>query len=150
MSARFAVAGSVLERIVSRGRIPSGPSSQAILISSKRARARQSRICGFGTVRPKRRRANRWHAAPGWNLLKGSIGYPTSPRTHLHRLLFLSPIFLPPVLLRASLLVAARRDLLIRSFALTFTSVFQRESPVIASLAVPPVLLGPDRGGIGR
>lgn len=146
MPARFAVAGSVLERIVSRGRIPSGPSSQAILISSKRARARQSRICGFGTVRPKRRRANRWHAAPGRNLLRGSIGHPPPARPSSSSLSF--SYFPTYVLLRASL-VAARRDL-IRSFALTFTSVFQRESPVIASLAVSLVLLGPDREGIGR
>lgn len=144
MPARFAVAGSVLERIVSRGRIPS---SQAILISSKRARARQSRICGFGTVRPKRRRANRWHAAPGRNLLRGSIGHPPPARPSSSSLSF--SYFPTYVLLRASL-VAARRDLLIRSFALTFTSVFQRESPVIASLAVSLVLLGPDREGIGR
>lgn len=63
-------------------------------------------------------------------------------------LLLLSSFLLSPFF--SSRASSLRRDLLIRSFALTFTSVFQRESSVIASLAVPLVLLGPDRGGIGR
>lgn len=132
-------------------------SRRAILISSKRARARQSRICGFGTVRPKRRRANRWHAAAGRNLLRDSIGcrspFPPLTWPRPSRFLFLLSLRSSSLRLLLPLFFSARasslrRDLLIRSFALTFTSVFQRESPVIASLAVSPVLLGPDRGGI--
>jgi len=93
----------------------------AILISSKRARARQSRICGFGTVQPKRRRANRWHAAPGQNLPRGSIGCSPCPPSNVaarsfsssassscfssSSYFFFSPIF---VLLRASLVAPKR------------------------------------------
>ena len=82
---------------------------------------------------------------------------PSSPLTSLcalSRLLFL----VPPLLLFSFLLSSFfsarassfRRDLLIRSFALTFTSVFQRESSVIASLAVPLVLLGPEKASGDR
>lgn len=102
---------------------------------------------------------------PGTESSKGLVDRlsscsPLTPRTLSRRSLllvplllllllpFLSSLLLPPFFsARASSL---RRDLLIRSFALTFTSVFQRESSVIASLAVPLVLLGPDRGAIGR
>lgn len=85
--------------------------------------------------------------------------FPLSPPLTSPRALSRRPLLLVPLLLLSSFLLPSffsarasslRRDLLIRSFALTFTSVFQRESSVIASLAVPLVLLGPDREGIGR
>ena len=70
--------------------------------------ARQTHICEFGTV-SSRRRANRWHAASGRNLDEAR-----------------SPLYLPPHIPPSCFTDWGLP--LIRSFALTFMSVFHHES----------------------